>query len=218
VKIILIDNREHNAPYIKRRFDEVGIDSDITCLPQETGSDYLISSTFGSVAVQRKVACSEMISELDEIMFEILPRMKNFSDNPVLLIEENYGISKSGYLYNKTDNRETEMLATSYFGYLETIRKMGVGVITTRGLNESIWYLISLHGYLSKEHYPKHKKTFSDKECAIGILSTVPGIGDVRASKALEHNSIRGMIGMKRIESLTQKQSDRLMKIFHWRG
>ena len=217
MKIILIDSREKNAPYIKRRFDDAGIDSDITCLPTETGSDYLVSGTFGSVAIQRKIVCSEMISELDEIMFEILPRMKNFSDNPVIVLEENYGISKSGYLYNKTDNRETEMLATSYFGYLETIRKMGVGVVTTRGLNESIWWMVATHNYLSKEHYPKHKKTFSDKECAVGILSTVPGIGDVRASKALEHNSIRGMIGMKKIDGLTQKQSDRLMKIFHWR-
>jgi len=216
--IILIDSREKNAPYIKRRFDDVGIDSDITCLPTETGSDYLVSGTFGSVAIQRKIVCSELISELDEIMFDIIPRLKNFSDNPVALIEENYGISKSGYLYNKTDNRETEMLATSYFGYLETIRKMGITVITTRGLNESIWWMAATHGYLGKEHYPPNKKTFTDKDCAVGILSSIPGIGNVRATKALSHNSIRSMVGMKHIEGFTQKQSDRLSKIFHYKS
>ena len=154
MKIILIDSRERQAAYIKRRFDSVDIESEITGLPTETGSDYLISNTYGSVAIQRKVVVSEMISELDEIMYQIAPRMINFSENPVLLLEENYGISKGGYLFNRQDNRETEMLATSYYGYLETIRKMGIEVITTRDLNSSIWWMISTHGYLGKQHYP----------------------------------------------------------------
>ena len=214
----MIDSREKNAPYISKRLTEQDIENEITCLPQETGSDYLIASTHGSCAIQRKIVIPEMIGQLDEIMFDILLRMKNFSENPVFLAEENYGISQDGYLFNRADNHPTEFLAKSYYGYLETIRKMGVDVVTTRGLNETIWYLVSMHGYLGKEHYPPHTKTFSDKECAVGILSSVPGIGDVRASKALSHNSIRGMMGMKRIEGLTQKQSDRLSKVFHWRG
>jgi ERCC4-type nuclease len=159
-----------------------------------------------------------MISQLDEIMFDIIPRMKNFSDNPVCLFEENFGISKDGYLFNRADNHPTEMLAKSYYGYLETIRKMGVDVITTRGLNETIWYLISMHGYLGKEHYPKHNKYFSDKEIAIGMLTAIPGIGDARASKALGGTSIRGMMGLKHITGLTQKQSERLNRIAGWRG
>ena len=216
--IIIIDSREHNAPYISKRFTEAGIENEITCLPQETGSDFLIASTHGSVAVQRKVVCSEMIGQLDEIMYEIIPRMKNFNENPIILLEENYGISKDGYLFNKTDNRPTEMLAKSYFGYLETIRKMGVGVITTRGLTESIWYLVSVHDYLSKEHYPKHMKCFTDKEYAIGILSMIPTVGTVRAAKTLSNCSIRAMVGMKKINGLTQSQSDRFARILHWTG
>ena len=216
--IILIDTREQNAPYISKRLSEQDIENEISTLPQNTGSDYLIANTYGSCAIQRKVVCSEMIGQLDEIMFEIIPRLKNFSENPVLVCEENFGISQDGYLFNRADNRPTEFLAKSYYGYLETIRKMGIDVVTTRGLNETIWYLVSMHGYLGKEHYPKHNKYFSDKEIAIGMLTAIPGIGDVRASKALQEGSIRSMMGMKQIRGLTSKQAERLNKVCKWVG
>lgn len=215
--VILIDSREKNGPYFERQFKEAGIDADIICWPTETGCDYFITNTYGSIAVQRKIAVSELISELDQILYETIPALKNFSDNPILVVEENFGISKDGYLFNRNDNRPTEFKATSYYGYLETVRKAGVEVITTRDLNQSLYWMVAMNGYLAKEHYPHHKKSFSDKECAVGMLSTVPGIGEIRASKALSHNSIRGMIGMKQIEGLTQKQSERLSKIVHFR-
>ena len=218
MKIILIDTREQNAAYIKRRFDSVDIESEITGLPTETGSDYLISNTYGSVAIQRKVVVSEMISELDEIMYQIAPRMINFSENTVMLLEENFGISKSGYLFNRQDNRETEMLATSYYGYLETIRKMGIEVITTRDLNSSIWWMISTHGYLGKQHYPKHIKYHGIKEQAIGMMTVVPGIGEARAAKALSKSSIRGMAGMKHVEGLTLKQTEKLHSVLRFKS
>jgi hypothetical protein len=159
-----------------------------------------------------------MISELDQIMHEIVPALKNFSEHSILLLEENFGITKDGFLFNRNDNRETEFRATSYYGYLETIRKMGVDIITTRDLNATIWYLIAMHGYLGKEHYPKHKKYFNDKEIAVGMLTAIPGLGDIRASKALQDRSIRGMIGMTKITGLTGKQSERLNRVVGWRG
>jgi len=215
--IILIDSREKQAPFISKQFTKAKITNEILCLPTDTGSDYLITNTHGSCAVQRKVAVSELISELDEIMFETIPHLKNFSENPVLLIEENFAITPEGYLYNRQDNRETEMLATSYYGYLETVRKMGVDVVTTRDLSSSVWWMIAMHGYLEKEHFPKHRKYFSEKECAIGMLTSIPGIGDVRAGKALQNTSIRGMCGMKEITGLTAKQSEKLGKILRWK-
>ena len=216
--MILIDSREQNGPYISARFANACIDSDIVTLPTESGCDYLISNTFGSVAVQRKVVVSEMISELDEIMYDIIPALKNFSDNPCILLEENFGITKDGYLHNRNDGRPTELLATSYFGYLETLRKMGVDVVTTRDLNQSIWWMIATHGYLSKEHYPKHKKYFSLQEQAVGMLSAVPTIGEARAKKALEKSSIRAMCGMKHIDGLTAKQSEKLQNVLRYRS
>ena len=216
-----MDSREQNAPYIIKRLAENDIDSEIVCFPQETGCDYLISGTKGSCSVQRKVVCSELISELDEIMYDIAPRLKNFSGstgNPCFLIEENFGISRDGYLYNRGDNRETQMLATSYYGFLETLRKMGVDVYCTRDLNASVWWMIAMHGYLAKNHYPKHRKYFSLQEQAVGMLTAVPTIGENRALKALEHSSIRGMCGMKQVEGLTMKQSGKLQSVLGWKG
>ena len=217
--MILIDSREVQHPYITRRLAENDIDSEIVCFPQETGCDYLISGTTGSCVIQRKVVCSELISELDEILYDIVPRLKNFagaSGNPCMLIEENFGISKDGYLYNRTDNRETQMLATSYYGFLETIRKMGLDVYCTRDLNASVWWMIAMHGYLAKDHYPKHKKYFSLQEQAVGMLTAVPSIGEHRAMKALEKSTICGMCGMKHVDGLTVKQAEKLQKVLRY--
>jgi ERCC4-type nuclease len=206
---------------MQKRFASSGIESDIICWPQETGCDYLIQNTHGSVAVQRKVAVSELISELDETMYDTLPRLKNFAGeygNPVILIEENFGIDQTGHLFNRGDSRETDMLATSYFGYLETIRKMGVEVITTRDLNQSIWWMIATHGYLGKEHYPKMKKTHTIKELAVGMMMVVPGIGETRAMKVLKDVSIRDMIVGNRYGGLTEKQMRKMREIIGWKS
>lgn len=215
--IILIDTREQHGPYIKRRLESAGIETDIITFSQDTGCDYHIINEKGSCAVQRKVVCSEFISELDE-MFDIARRLMNYSDNPVFLIEENFGITKDGYLLNATDGRPTEMKSTSYYSILETLRKTGVDVQTVRELNHSIHWMVAMHGYLEKNHYPKHRKYFSEKEQAVGMLTCVPGIGEVRAEKALKQNSIRGMAGMKKVAGLTEKQGERLGKVLRWRN
>lgn len=216
--IILIDSRERNSYHIVKFLTSKNVESDIICWPTETGCDFLIVNTKGSVAVQRKVAVSELISELDITMNETIPALKAFNDNPVLLIEDNTGINKEGYLYNRETGRETEMLATAYYGYLETIRKSGVEVVMTRDLNASLWWMLSVHNYLEKNHYPKHRKYFTEQEQAMGMLMCVPGIGEKRAEKALMQNSIRGMSGMKKVNGLTDKQSERLGNILRWRA
>ena len=167
--------------------------------------------------MQRKVVVSELISELDQILYETIPLLKNFSDQPVLLIEENHDITQDGYLINHTTGRDTQMLATAYYSYLETIRKTGVDVITTRDLNQSIWWMISLHNYLGKNHYPHHKKYHTMHEIAVGMLTAIPTIGEVRANKALKESSIRGMMGMKTVNGLTDKQNEKLQQVLQWR-
>ena len=211
--IILCDSREQASSYIIKFLMAQGIDAEVVCFPQNTGCDYLISNIFGSCAIQRKVVVPEMIGELDEIMFDILPRLQNFSDNPVLCLEENFSITKEGYLYNRNDSRESQLLATSYYGYLETIRKSGIDVITTRDLNCSLWWMVAMHGYLAKQHYPKHRKYFSTEEQAVGMLTAVPGIGPARALKALQQHSIREMGKLRVIDGLTEKQSERVLDV-----
>jgi ERCC4-type nuclease len=109
------------------------------------------------------------------------------------------------------------MLATAYYSYLETIRKTGVDVITTRDLNQSIWWMISLHNYLGKNHYPHHKKYHTMHEIAVGMLTAIPTIGEARANKALKESSIRGMVGMKTVTGLTDKQNEKLQQVLQWR-
>jgi len=110
------------------------------------------------------------------------------------------------------------MLATSYYGILETLRKMGIDVQCTRDLNSSIWWMIALHGYLNKNHYPKHKKCFSVQEQAVAMMTLIPGIGTARAEKALQKNSIRVMSGMKKVPGLTDAQSRKLGEVLRWQG
>lgn len=214
--IILIDSREQNGPYIQKRFAASGIDSEIVCFPQSTGCDYLITADKGSCAIQRKVVCSEMLSELDEIMHDIAPRLKQFSDNPCFLIEENFEITKDGYLQDRNSGRHTEMLITSYYGYLETLRKMGLDVYCVRDMNASIWWMVAMHGYLCKNHYPKHQKTFTDEERAIAMLNCIPTVGEHRARKSLQKQSIREMIKSGYAEGFTMKQNEKMNNVVRW--
>lgn len=216
--IILIDSREHNGSYIQRRLQDSGIDTEIVTLSTETGSDYIISGNKDTIAVQRKVVCSEFISELDEIVNDIAPRLMQFCDHPAFLVEENFEITKDGYLRNRQDGRESDFLATSYYGVLETLRKMGIEVYCTRDLNSSIWWMTAMHGYLNKNHYPKHRKYFTPEEQAIGMLMCVPGIGEARAEKAIGKNSIRAMTSMTKVPGLTDAQSKKLGGILRWKA
>ena len=216
MKIILIDTREHNGPYIQKRLQSSGIDAEIVTLSQETAADYIISGEKDTIAVQRKVVCSEFISEIDEILNDIAPRLLGYCEHPVFLVEENFEITKDGYMQNRNDGRCSDLMATSYFGILETLRKMGIDVQCTRDLNSSIWWMTAMHGYLGKNHYPKHKKFFSLQEQAVGMMTVIPGLGYTRAEKALSSNSIRAMSSMKKIPGLTEIQSKKLGDVLRW--
>jgi len=56
----------------------------------QTGSDYLITQTCGSVCIQRKSAMAELAGQMEELRYDILPRLLSFADdidaNPVLLV------------------------------------------------------------------------------------------------------------------------------------
>lgn len=159
-----------------------------------------------------------MITEIEsgEILNDIAPRLLAFSEHPCFLIEENFSITPDGYLQNRNDARESGMPATSYFGVLETLRKMGIDVYTTRDLNASIWWMIAMHGYLGKNHYPKHRKYFTVEEQAMGMLMCVPGIGEARAGKALKESSIAGMVENGMV-GLTEGQKQKVGKVLRWK-
>jgi len=227
VKIILIDTREQQGDYIKARFDSIGINSEIATLPYSTGADYLISGEYGTVAVQRKDSMAEVVVQLDDLQHDILPRLISFTSNigadPILLIEESHIIGSGGYLFGKRDKVwiESGMRASSYYGFVSTVKKMGVDVVTVRKStaaipDETVWYLASLDGYLQKQHYPKQIKTFKPEQQALGMLCCIPGIGEVRARKALEEYSIAELVTARDVKGLTDKQLLKVQKVLKW--
>jgi hypothetical protein len=158
---------------------------------------------------------------MTELQDDILPRLCNFTDNPILLIEESHTIGEAGYLFRKEGKMfvETGLHSKSYYGFLEMVRMQGIDVVTTRDLNASIWYMISMDNYLGKYHYPHHGKTFKIPNQAIGMISCVPGIGEKRARATLAHQSIRDICKSKGgIEGLTEKQSEKMRRCLEWKG
>lgn len=229
--IISIDIKEHFAEYAKAKFAENDVHSDIINLPQSTGCDYLITGTYGSCGIQRKDSIAEICgtpvsktkkfkSAMDELLHDILPRLSSFTDNPVLLVEESHILGERGYLFRRNGKHwvETGMHCSSYYGFLETVRNMGVDVVCTRNLDASLWYMISMHGYLERCHYPKHSKMFTTGQQAMGMLCCVPKIGEKRAMQALGAKSIAEMVNSKTVPGLTDIQVRNLQKVLKWKS
>jgi ERCC4-type nuclease len=195
------------------------IPCEITTLPEHTGCDYFIVNTHGSCGIQRKDSSKELIQQMQELQDNILIRLCNFTDNPVLLIEESHKIGQMGYLFRKQNNvwLETGMHSSSYYGFIESMKHRGIDVVCTRDLDHSIWYMAALHGYLGRFHYPKHAKTHRINQMAVGMLACVPGIAEKRAREALEHQSIREMCA-GRMEGLTVKQAEKVRRVLEWKG
>ncbi len=193
-------------------FELHGVESEIATLPYASGCDYLISNTCGTCGIQRKDSVKELIIQMEELRYDILPRLIDFTDNPVLLVEESHIIGDDGYLFRRDGSvyLETGMHSKSYYGFLETVRMMGVDVVCTRNLDASIWYMIAMDGYLSNEHYPKHLKSFKPHQSALGMLACIPKVGMKRATKALESKSLIEMYRSVKVDGLTDTMLKKL--------
>ena len=225
--IILIDSRERHGEYIQNALTKIGVECEVCGLPYQSGADYYISNTRGSCAIQRKDSMKEICghpvsdkyeSAMEELRLDILPRLVTYTSNPILLVEESHIIGEMGSLFRKENGLyvETGMSATSYYGFLESVRMMGVDVVTlhaTGDLYPTIWYLAAMDGYLSREHYPKHLKTHKPYQSAIGMLCCVPGIGQKRAEKALQKHSLKEMVELEQIDGLTKPMISKLKKV-----
>jgi mannose/fructose-specific phosphotransferase system component IIA len=224
-----VDSREHYADFVVEKFKDVGVEAEIACLPHNSGCDYIIANTHGSCAIQRKDSMAEICgnpvqdkykSAMEELRYEIIPNLVQFSDNPVLLVEESHEIGEKGYLFRKQDRlwKETSMHSSSYYGFLETVRLMGCDVVCTRNLEQSIWWMISMHGFLGKRHYPKHQKFYGPEQSAMGMLCCVPTIGEKRAEKILSKHSISDLIFDKNVKEATEKQKQRIEECLRWKA
>ena len=188
---ILVDTREQKREYIINKFKSHGGITPIeTCLSH--GMDYLIMGDCGSVGIQRKSGASEIPQQMGDLRDDILPALKELTETPVLLIEEDFSIGGDGTFYQRRNGMlyPTGMNTKAYFNFIHSCKLAGVDVVTTRNLDASIWWMIATAGYLEKNHYPKMKMQYSSDSRAIGMLCCINGIGPHKAEKILEEYSM----------------------------
>ena len=222
--IICIDTRECYRDEIKAKLDRIGNASEICTFSQWTGCDYYVVNLHGSACIQRKDSAAELCSQMEELRYDVLPRLINFASelnsNPVLLVEETHTIGDVGYIFRRGKRGvfvETGLHISSYYGFLQSVRLMGIDVVTTKGLSESIWYLSALDGFLSRQHYPRHNKSYKPHQQALGALCCIPTIGSKRATKALTGCSIAEMLHAKEVEGLTKVQLGKVKRVLRSR-
>lgn len=163
----------------------------------------------------------ELASQMNDLQEDTLPRLIAFTENPILLVEEDFTIGEMGNLFRKDSTAklwiETGLHSSSYYGFLESCRSRGVDVVCTRNLDQSIWYMAAMHGYLGHHHYPKHRKLYKPYQQAMGMLCCVPGIGEKRAEKVLESNSVEDICSAEKIDGLTEKQLKKIQMVLRWK-
>jgi len=211
--VILIDSREQKQDYIESRLQDSGVECTISCLAH--GMDYLIVGTNGSIGVQRKTF-PEVATQMPEIREDIIPSLMDLTDYSVLLVEETFRIDEQGMMWRKEGNylKPAQLSARQYYNFLQSIRQMGCEVVTTRELDQSIWWMYSVHSYVHEEHYPKQKKRYGVDMQAMGALCCVNGIGVSTAKKILTAHTLQELIvmddkGLLNVMSVKQAQTFR---------
>ena len=213
--MILIDTREQKQDYIQDKLEALGVSCSTSALSH--GMDYLIVGTHGSIGIQRKTF-PEVATQFKDIREEIIPALLDLTDNPVLLVEEGFRIDEQGMMWRKEGNflKPAQISARQYYNFLQSIRQMGCEVVCTRELDQSIWWMHSMHTYIHDEHYPKQKKRYGTDMQAIGILCCINSFGITASRKLLKQYSIRELCNMPEIELariLNKNQVYNLMKV-----
>lgn len=208
--MILIDSREQKHEYITNRFNEHGgTPSTVICLSH--GMDYLIMGEACSVGIQRKSGESEIPKQMSDLKHDILPALKDLTENPVLLIEEDFAIGQNGTIYRHENNMlvPSDLNIKSYFNFIHSVKAMGIDVVCTRNLDASIWWMISTHQYVQNHHYPKVKKSHKPSMQAVGSLCAINTIGQNKATKLLQEFTLQEIFTMPETElkkHLTENQ------------
>lgn len=196
---ILCDTREQHQDYIQGKLTDLAVECIITTL--HNGMDYLITGTHGSIGIQRKTF-PEVATQFEEIRESIIPSLMGMTDSPVLLVEEIFQIDEKGMMWRKEGNflKPASISARQYYNFLQSIRQMGCEVVTTRNLDQSIWWMYSIHAYLHDYHYPKQKKRYGAGMQALGALCCINNFGITTAKKILQEHSISELMGMSDVE------------------
>lgn len=216
--MILIDPREQHKEYITKYFDSIGgVPSVITVLSQ--GVDYLIVNDHGSVGIQRK-SSDDLFQHMDKLRTIDIPNLRDATDNPVLLIEEQFHVDRNGHMYRRQNGflYEVGIIASSYYNFINSIKLMGCEVVCTRNLEQSIWWMVSTHSYLKLEHFPKQKKGHEHIMQAIGALCCVNNIGQTSATKLLKKHTLQELMCMSDTELQKILNSNQFYNFTHVRS
>ena len=172
------------------------------------GMDYMITGEHGTVGIQRKTF-GEMCSQMPYISDDIIPALMDLTDNPILLIEEDFKIGNGGLLWRKEGNflKETSVTSAMYFNFLNRIRAMGCDVVVTSSLTDSCWWMVAMQSWLDKQHYPKPKKRYGADMQALGILCCINSFGAMKGTKLLKDYTIRELLNLpdKELSTLLTK-------------
>lgn len=177
-----------------------GIVANRQCLPH--GMDYLIVGAADSVGIQRKSGAMEIPKQMSALRDDILPALKELTENPVLLIEEDFVIGSNGVFYRREEGmlKPTDLNTKSYFNFIHSVKASGVDVITTRNLDASIWWMIATGLWVETAHYPKLKKQFTPTMQALGAICCANGVGPSKSEQLLKVHSLRELATMPDIE------------------
>jgi ERCC4-type nuclease len=214
--VIFIDTREQYKEFVEQFLKQQEIPNQILTLAK--GMDYMITGDEGTVGIQRKTF-GEMCSQMPYISDEIIPALMELTENPILLIEEDFKIGNGGLMWRKEGNflKETSITAFMYFNFLNRIRSMGCDVVITASLTDSCWWMLAMQSWLDKKHYPKPKKRYGADMQALGILCCINNFGTSKGTKLLKEYTIRELLQLPDktlVTLLTKNQHHNFSRVF----
>ncbi len=194
---IIIDTREKFAAVADTFFKSHHIDTHITNLSFDHYTDYLIIYENKTLGIQRK-STGEVINQMQDIK-ERMHTIVTIYDRCILLVEEDFSISENGLIIKKLDNGilETKGKINNYYNFLQSLRDDGIGVITTKSYEQSLWWMFATHERMKTIHVPKiHTRNHTSIEEAIGMLCAISGFGIKSSEKILDQHTISELVCM----------------------
>jgi len=174
---VILDTREPES-ITKLTFDVPTSTQALPC------GDAWLSTDTGIVIVERKTASDLLGSIMDGRLFDQASRMVKASPWSYVVVTS-IPIVRSGYVW--TSGRITKWKWASVMGALLTVQEMGVGVMFLYAPTQYKAALVRLANRNRDDVRPHHKREAVMAAPGELILSSLPGISEVRAQALLDH-------------------------------
>ena len=174
---VILDTREPES-ITKLTFDVPTSTQALPC------GDAWLSTDDGIVIVERKTVSDLLGSISDGRLFDQASRMAKASPWSYVVVTE-IPIVRSGFVW--TSGRITKWRWASVMGALLTVQEMGIGVMFLYTPERYKAALIRLAQRSRGDVRPQHKREGVLATAGEAILSSLPGISEVRAQALLDH-------------------------------